>query len=265
MVPALALVAGVALTAMVHWAAVGRPFVTQPSYVLWLGRLVEDGIAQRFLDDNCRRGDEYKLCKWSGELPPTANSFLWVDAGAPYHVYGSWEKMRPEARRIVEKTLRDYPLLHLKAAVRLSFQQLIRFSTGDGILRGVDFLLGKVLRKHYLRDYQAWLASRQKSAAGIGFKAINAIHFPAMALAQLALIGVAIVAYRRRERMALAMSVLVIVALLGNAFVCGALSNPNDRYQSRLVWLAVVALGIGVQRLRYQNAPVVLPGEPAGH
>jgi hypothetical protein len=36
----------------------------------------------------------------------------------------------------------------------------------------------------------------------------------------------------------------VLVALIGNAIVCGALSNPHDRYQSRLIWLAPFALAL---------------------
>ena len=32
------------------------------------------------------------------------------------------------------------------------------------------------------------------------------------------------------------------LALLANAFVCGALSNPHDRYGARLVWLAAFAV-----------------------
>ncbi len=34
----------------------------------------------------------------------------------------------------------------------------------------------------------------------------------------------------------------VVLALLANAFVCGALSNPHDRYGARMVWLAVLVL-----------------------
>ena len=35
-----------------------------------------------------------------------------------------------------------------------------------------------------------------------------------------------------------------LVTLVGNAFICGALSNPHDRYQSRVVWIAVLAVGM---------------------
>jgi len=40
-----------------------------------------------------------------------------------------------------------------------------------------------------------------------------------------------------------------LVALLANAFVCGTLSNPHDRYGARLIWLAVTATAITAARL----------------
>ena len=36
------------------------------------------------------------------------------------------------------------------------------------------------------------------------------------------------------------------VALLGNAFVCGALANPHDRYGARMVWLAALAVMVAL-------------------
>ena len=40
------------------------------------------------------------------------------------------------------------------------------------------------------------------------------------------------------------------LALLGNAFVCGALSNPHDRYGARMVWLAVFVFILAALRWR---------------
>jgi hypothetical protein len=34
----------------------------------------------------------------------------------------------------------------------------------------------------------------------------------------------------------------VMIALLGNAFICGVFSGPHSRYQSRLVWLPTFVL-----------------------
>jgi hypothetical protein len=42
----------------------------------------------------------------------------------------------------------------------------------------------------------------------------------------------------------------VLIALLGNAFICGTLSNPHDRYQSRLIWVPFFVLGISAPKER---------------
>ena len=33
-----------------------------------------------------------------------------------------------------------------------------------------------------------------------------------------------------------------VLALLGNAIICGTFSNPHDRYQSRLMWMPVLVV-----------------------
>jgi hypothetical protein len=52
----------------------------------------------------------------------------------------------------------------------------------------------------------------------------------------------------------------VVGAILANAFVCGALSGPHDRYGARMTWIAtllvVVALALAVGRL---HGPGKLP------
>jgi hypothetical protein len=34
--------------------------------------------------------------------------------------------------------------------------------------------------------------------------------------------------------------VTVTVAILANAFICGVLSGPHDRYGARIVWIATL-------------------------
>ena len=40
----------------------------------------------------------------------------------------------------------------------------------------------------------------------------------------------------------------VTVAILANAFACGALSGPHDRYGARMVWIAVFTAAIAILR-----------------
>ena len=45
------------------------------------------------------------------------------------------------------------------------------------------------------------------------------------------------------------LTAFILIALVGNAFICGALSNPHERYQSRVVWLAVLCVILAGQRI----------------
>ena len=44
-------------------------------------------------------------------------------------------------------------------------------------------------------------------------------------------------ALRRRRWNLATLPAFVLLALLGNALVCGLFSGPHDRYQSRLAWV----------------------------
>jgi hypothetical protein len=41
----------------------------------------------------------------------------------------------------------------------------------------------------------------------------------------------------------------VATAILANAFVCGVLSNPHNRYGARLVWIATLTVALVCMRL----------------
>jgi hypothetical protein len=40
----------------------------------------------------------------------------------------------------------------------------------------------------------------------------------------------------------------VCLTLLGNAVICGVISGPHDRYGSRLVWIATLAVMVAAMR-----------------
>ena len=51
------------------------------------------------------------------------------------------------------------------------------------------------------------------------------------------------------------------LALLANAFVCGVLSNPHDRYGARLVWIAPLVVLLALARLMEARAPRLAAGQ----
>jgi hypothetical protein len=91
-------------------------------------------------------------------------------------------------------------------------------------------------------------AARQQHWA-IDFTAINWIHVPvalASLLAVFAMVGRA--AWRRRLDDLTLLAATVSLALLGNAFVCGVISGPHDRYGARMVWIATLVALIAAFR-----------------
>jgi lipoprotein signal peptidase len=94
----------------------------------------------------------------------------------------------------------------------------------------------------------AYVWARQQQGK-VHFGVVNAIHVPVAILAQIALIVLLVLSVRRRRWNAAILLGFIMVALLGNAFICGALSNPHDRYQSRLIWLPFFAVALlGTER-----------------
>jgi hypothetical protein len=74
---------------------------------------------------------------------------------------------------------------------------------------------------------------------------LNAVHVPVATLA-LACLGSALLLRRRLGLPPefVGFAVIVVLALTANAAICGVFSHAVDRYQSRLVWLTVLAVAM---------------------
>ena len=86
-------------------------------------------------------------------------------------------------------------------------------------------------------------ARRASNTARLSFTAINDLQYPLALIAMALLPVILLLAWRKRLPAATGeLAAVVTLALLGNAFVCGVLANPHDRYGARMVWLAASPL-----------------------
>jgi hypothetical protein len=206
-------------------------------------RLVQDGIVDRYLADRCP-SPAIELCAYQGEMPQTADDWLWA-LDSPIYKLGGLEPFEPEARRIVLESLALYPAMHLKAAIVSAAKQFAAIATGDG-LTPWSWYTRLTFERYAPSALNSYISGRQ-ALSPFDFGWINFIHVPIQALAIAAL--PMIILARPNEQIA-ALAAFVLAALVGNAVICGVLSNPHDRYQSRLVWLAPLIVAIGLsQRL----------------
>ena len=100
-------------------------------------------------------------------------------------------------------------------------------------------------------DRRRLQAARQQQPGEFDLSAWNLLHVP-VALAGMALLPIILMmaAAGRASSGAAILAFTVLLALLANAAICGVFSNPVDRYQSRLVWLAPFAAVIALARSR---------------
>ncbi len=256
---AAAVAAAPALVVCANLALGGPPVLSQTSHAFLLARLVQDGLARQTLNRLCP-DRELTLCAVKDHLPVTANDFLWGDSEAFARI-GGWLDSKREADRIIGASLRLFPLEHLASAATLSSQQLVSFSTGDGLESQAE--PWGVIEAYFPADLPSYEAARQQTGR-LPLAGINLLQVPLAAASMALLPWLALLAWRRERWREAAGLMLIGAALLGNAVICGVLSNPNARYESRMVWLAVFAAGMALADWAQGVAMARHAAHPAG-
>ncbi|MCK1359375.1 hypothetical protein [Bradyrhizobium sp. 199] len=240
----LTIVVGGLMLVSANYALSGKLAWTPGGYGVAFGRMMQDGIVARYLSDHCPC-ERYKLCPYRNELPATADEFLW--GKSMFNTLGRFEGMNEEMGYIVVQSLRDYPAWQAGAALRAMGRQLLHVATGEGTDGWIPHTRG-IIERYIPAQAGPMRAARQQNWQ-LDFAAINWLHVPvalASMLALVALLGHAL-ASRRLDDLTL-LAATVTLALLGNAFICGVISGPHDRYGARMVWVATFVVLIALAR-----------------
>ncbi|MCA1544234.1 hypothetical protein I6F18_30290 [Bradyrhizobium sp. NBAIM32] len=240
----LTIVAGGLMLVSANYALSGKLAWTPGGYGVAFGRMMQDGIVAQYLNDRCPR-ERYKLCPYRNELPASADEFLW--GKSVFNTLGRFAGMNEEMGTIVVQSLKDYPAWQAGAALRAMGQQLLHVATGEGTNGWIPHTRG-IIERYIPAQAAAMRAARQQNW-GVNFDVVNWLHVPvalASMLALLALLGHAL-ARRRLDDLTL-LAATVTLALLGNAFICGVISGPHDRYGARMVWVATFVVLMAVRR-----------------
>jgi len=242
----VALGLGVMLTLTANYAVSGRFAFTPGGYGILFGRMLQDGIVSRYLADHCP-DPRLQLCPFRHQIPRDADAFLWGEG--VFNRLGRFAGLGEEMRTIVLGSLRDYPRLQVETALAATAKQLVRVGSGEGVIDRMWHTYG--IMERYTPSVVPAMRTARQQRGGIAFAAINRLHVP-IALASIAFLPFLVAAgFRWAALGALGrLSATVSVALLANAFVCGALANPHDRYGARLVWLAPLIVMLAPIALR---------------
>jgi hypothetical protein len=235
---ASAVAASVLLCPVSNWAITGTFAFTPGGSSFLFGRLVEDGIVARYLEDRCPDA-ALRLCAYKADIPDDADDWLW-DPNSPFRKLHGWEGIGDEERDIILATLVRYPLLHLTAAIGDIFDQLTSFRTEISLDDNMPTI--GAITEWTPQLVSELMAARQQNGR-IDIDSLNLVHVPVAALAMVGL--VAAVIFRRRLKLPPdlnALAIVVLMSLVINAAICALFSHPVDRYQSRLTPLALFAL-----------------------
>ena len=240
----LTIVAGAIMLLTANFALSGQFAWTPGGAGVAFGRMLQDGIVARYLNDHCPT-IKLKLCPYRNALPATADAFLW--GHGVFNMLGRFKGLSDEMAFIALHSLAEYPAWQAKAALAATAQQLVQVASGEGTTAWLGHTYA-IMERYLPAQTKAMQAARQQHR-DINFTAINRVHVPVALGSMLALLAIAGHAlWRRRLDDVTMLAATVSLALLGNAFICGVISGPHDRYGARLAWLATFAVLIAAVR-----------------
>lgn len=247
----MTIVAGGLILVSANHALSGKWAWTPGGYGVAFGRMMQDGIVARYLGDHCAR-ETFKLCPYRDELPASADQFLW--GKSMFNTLGRFEGMNDEMGYIVVHSLADYPAWQAGAALRAMGQQLLHVATGEGTNGWIPHTYG-IIERYIPAQVAPMRAARQQHWA-VNFDDVNWLHVPVALASMLALVVLLALSLRNRRLDDLTLlAATVVLALLGNAFICGVISGPHDRYGARMAWVATFVVLMALARRLSDDEP----------
>jgi hypothetical protein len=240
---ALSLALAVASVVACNYRFTHQIFLSRSGAIFLEARMMGDGLIKPVLDTTCPQS-HYKLCAYRERLPTRGDTWLWEPWVSPFEKLGGFKKREPEAAAIVSQSLQLYPVRNAIMAFKDVALQFVWFQTGDGIVPQ-EWVLNREFKlaiPQQLSDYDH--AYQQEGA--IWFLPVNVVHVPIAFLSLIALFLLFRHAVRRHDWHSGVLPAFVLLALVGNAFVCGVFSGPHGRYQSRIMWLPTLAVVLTV-------------------
>jgi len=228
----LLVVAAYLFVSTIHYSKGMKFAVSRHGYVFFMSRLFDCGILEQYLNDNCSRY-HYRICAYKDHMPW---DLIWDKENSPLYKTGGWEANRTEYNTIIRDILttpKYWPRL-IARETEATFRQFFSFQTGDTHPQEEGSSVMNSIHHHFPEMYKEVVQSRQQSK-NLDWRILNVAQTGLMAL--LFLLSALVFMLRGMDRRFRVYLAFILVALLVNAFVCGAFSGVLDRYQSRVIWL----------------------------
>ena len=248
---AMIIIAVAAVHISLHWYLYGKPSLKGKGPPFLLARVIADGPGRWYLQQRCG-GAHFEVCNHVHSLPDNVDDFLWGDDGIWLNSSEEQRgRLQDEEMAIVVGALREYPRQELMISTDHFWEQLHTFGLSDyapnpWILEMADTVL-PVTRSRYIQTRQAQETLHEKIFAFVQDWTV---------IASLVVIGIGLVRVRHWSRRVVGLTAIIAIVVIGNAAVTGVLSNVDDRYQARVIWLVPMLAGVlGLEWLEAKRRP----------
>jgi hypothetical protein len=204
-------------------------------YAFMLARLVEDGPAMTYLQKHCPERN-YALCAYLDKMPLyNARMFLW-DTESPFHKVGHIDGYRQEGREIVRESILHYPFQVMMLGVKNTFLQLLRIKNGGWRSDLSSPYPSRAMQLYFPNEFRSYASSLQ-SRKILPLETLDYLYTMVYLFSLLIAIAALFIFLKRRMYLPALLLIFITCAYVIHAFVNGAISVPNDRHGSRIIWL----------------------------
>jgi hypothetical protein len=231
---AAVVVAGALSALLLHRALLGEASLTGRHPLFLLARTLADGPTRTYLRAHCPELD-FAICEFSDRLPDNVRDVLWGEGSIwATSDEATRERLRAEEMRVVLAAVLADPWGQLRVSARNATSQLTHFGMAGSYFPDA-YILARI-RDALPRSADLWLRSRQ-ARGDLHEPFFSMLHYATFGLSLLVVAALAPRLGRARTRRLGSLAAVVATALVANAAITGALSNVEDRYQARVVWL----------------------------
>jgi hypothetical protein len=213
--------------------------IAKSSAIFFTGKLCENGILKKYLDENCSTTN-YKLCEFKDELTYSAADFVWSPDGATSKL-GGWKTTRDEYRKIDKAIIKNpkYFKMLVVESVKASAEQFVLNDIGDGNIG----LLNEnnntsTINRFFPGEFNFYATSKENRKEGIDFSFFNRIYNLCYILFALSFV---VLFFRktilRQFDIVYLLASMVIIGITVNNIVSASLANQINRFGLRVIWL----------------------------
>jgi hypothetical protein len=229
--------------------------VSKGSHVFIMAHMVDTGLLKPFLKEKCNT-DEYKDCKlcfYKDSIPNDLYAFLWDTKGI-FKKTGGWNESEDEYNKIIRGMLTHpkYFSWNVFHSFTYGCTQLFKFNIGQGL---IDYRENTgtydQVKWRFPKELNIYLNSRQNKweSTDLDLKTLNIFNFLINIFCGFLLLYIFLSGkWKKADAASILFLMIVLNALVANAFTVTALNSPSSRFQARVMWLLPMALMIVYSR-----------------